>query len=443
MQTASKAPAIVTTSDLAAASPAELAAYRSQLNPQQRQALDAQMSAQRAQSNADFLMRSLLKRTTCPPVSGGISQAYTAGQQLIYNLPTVGSAFAKALLITVNVTVTLAAGTSAVYALNAGAPLTLFDNIEVQYDNAQVKLRPYILKYLKQLAGFQRPAPGAVIAGQKDTTVQNALYSAFPVAVGANTWSFVFRVPLNPIHEHSPAGLLPIMGEATKGQVFITCAPNAFGPDPILNTIVETGGTGGSLTSITGTVKAEVEYLDGTNLWSPTPLGLDLTGEPTAQYVIDTPLQPLTAGSTVRQKIYSLNQHYYVLATVVDGNQSSSFATIGNVLGFELDMDSAGQNKFWQYGQGTNLSVNDWYQNTRDMIGQDLDEGIFPLVAAPVAGQANPSNREGTQVLNMNVGGWPDVHHGWQLSTVGGVAGINPRVEIHLVSLNMAGLLRA
>jgi len=43
----------------------------------------------------------------------------------------------------------------------------------------------------------------------------------------------------------------------------------------------------------------------------------------------------------------------------------------------------------------------------------------------------------------MTPGGWSDVHHGYLLNSVGGLAGATPRVELHLVSLNPAGLLQA
>jgi len=415
------------------------AQYANQMTPEE---IAAQEADNRRSANALYLMKSIPKVAICYPTSGGVSQAYAAGQTLTYDFPTASGAFAKSLLITCTLTNTIA-GTGA-FALNAGAPYTLIDNIQILYNGTQARLRPYILKPLSQLRGFMNPAPSGVNAGQADAYVTTQLNSTLPVAVAANTWTFVFRLPLNALHELSPIGMLPIAGAGTKAQVLVQCASNALGNDPILNAVSVVGGAGNSST-ISGTIKVEAIYTDGVNMWEPNPVALALKGEPTAQYIIDTPLTPIAAGIVQRQRIQTLLQHYYVLATIVDGNQATKFATNANILGIELDQDSVGQNKFFAYGNvsSNNVSMNDFFEAIRTQYGQDLDEGIVPWVVAPGNNTQDPSNREGIMVLNMTPGGWSDVHHGYLLNSVGGLAGAIPRVELHLVSLNPAGLLQA
>ena len=71
------------------------------------------------------------------------------------------------------------------------------------------------------------------------------------------------------------------------------------------------------------------------------------------------------------------------------------------------------------------------------LLQQDMDEGLIPLIWGPIAEQADPDLREGVAYLDMTTAsGWTDYHAGVQLSTVGGVAGITPRLEVHAILLN-------
>lgn len=433
-------PAVLTPSQLAGLSPADRRAYFSSL-PQgdQARAMAAYAEARRI-ANAHYMAASIPKWAVCPPASGsGTTQNYAAGTTLLWNLPTAGGAFAQALLFTCNLTLTMAAGASALYAANAGAPYNLFSEVRVLYNGVQVRTHPIITKYMAALRGYDRARPSVALQNN-NATLDAALVGTTPVAVGANTWNFVFRLPLAVLHEAHPAGCLPMMGSGTQAQVALDCAPGALGADPLLFATAATTGTGQAVT-VTGTIKIEVIYFDGTNLYSPTPLKLDLDGEPTAQYYIDTPVTPLAAGVTTRQRIATLLQHYFVIAIVIDGQQSTTFSTIANLQGFELDEDSVGQNVLMRFGTGTNISINDYYEWIRYFFTQDLDQGVIVWVAGAQRGQTNPSNREGQQILNMVPGGWTDINHGYNLIAIQGVAGITARVQTYLVSANPAGLL--
>ena len=73
-------------------------------------------------------MRGSLERTAYCPVTGGsgASATYSAGNVLFFDLPVVGSAFATALLITYNITVTPTSSGTASYTANAAAPWNIF-----------------------------------------------------------------------------------------------------------------------------------------------------------------------------------------------------------------------------------------------------------------------------------------------------------------------------
>ena len=441
-------PQVLTVNSLAGMSPAQRAAYVNQFSDAQQRAAAAQDAADaRAQANADYLARCAPKTVLCPPTTGGLTGTYASGSVLVYNIPTGNGLFLRELVFTISLSFTAAAGTGATYAQTAGAPYNIFDNIEVLLNGAsQLKVKPYILKYWQQLRGYQRPAfgpDGPVIAGTQNTTVEGQLYSVPAITTGANTWTFLMRVPLADIHHHSAAGMIPAMGTSTPGQIRVTCSSTFLGVDPILNSVYSSGGTGNAITGLTGTVKCEAIAYDGTNFWSPANRYLDLEGEPTAQWIIDAVLQPLQATTVQRFKVTTLLQHYFLLAVVVDGNQSNKFAALTNVIAFGMDQDSVGQNRFFLFGQGTNQAIYDWYEQQRKRVGQDIDEGVFPFIVAPTYGQENPSNREGTMVLNMQPGGWTDCNLEFTVTSVGGVAGITPRIETYLYSLNPAGLVLA
>lgn len=108
-----------------------------------------------------------------------------------------------------------------------------------------------------------------------------------------------------------------------------------------------------------------------------------------------------------------------------------------------MDEDPVGQNRFWAYGQGTNQSIYDYYEYIRQYIGQDLDEGIFVMAAAPTINEANPSDQAGATTLNMLPGNWVAATHGWQVTSVNGITNAPARVETWLISRNPQGLLIA
>jgi hypothetical protein len=430
---------------IAALPPDQQAAVIGSLPAQQRGA--AQMSVQQAmqqalvRSNRNFMRKSVEKIAACQLASGsGTSATFSPGTTLTFNMPTIGSAYVKALLITYNISITPATGTAAAYAANAAAPFNIFSELDVNYNGAQIKTHPYVLKLLDQLRGFGRGAQNAVIGGNNNATIAAQIVGTTPLVVGsANVWQGKLLLPLNALGEDTVPGLLPIMGVGNQAQLKLTCVSSFLGFDPLINPVATTGGTGAAITVNSGTVTVDAIYLDGSNMDSNVGLTLSLAGEPTLQYFWDTPLNPLNQGLLQRQHISTLLEHWYTISIVIDGVQSSKFAAVTNLTQFEMSPDSVGQQKFVSYNVANNVVVYDYYDRIRRMTGQDLDEGVIIWVAAPTRGVIDPDNRAGNQVLNMRDGGYPATTHGYQVTAVSST-NFTPRVETFLLSMNYAGL---
>jgi hypothetical protein len=425
---------------------AQRQAYFASLPPAQRQAQLAAFQQVQMRMNSQYMTKTVRKISVCPQSSGGaLSQNWTAGAQLNFTIPSAQNAFCEGILVRLNMVADFAAGTSAVYAANAAAPYSLFDMLYVNYNGTQIKLRPYILREYDRMRGYlQRPWASAPLAGNAITSMTSYLTDGtVPITGADNAIDLEFYVPFNALHPQDARGLLPIMGGETIAQVQLTCAPQVLGVDPILNTWSAVSGSGHAVTFDSGTVKVYAVYRDGTTFDGPQLLGVDLSGMGTCQVNLDTPLTGITAATTYRQKIGILDKLYYVVLTIVDGEQSTIFSDIDNLSVIELSKDMVGSNVFWRYGTGTNLSVYEYFAQLRGMWGQDLSEGVMPIVYAPTANVASADALTGTQVLNTSVTGWTDVHYGVQLAAVGSVSGITPRVESHVFYVNSAGLIAA
>jgi hypothetical protein len=444
------APKVLTTPDVARMDAASRAAYFNSLPGDQKAVEMAKYQAYQSSLNRDYMRNTLRKKSVCPQSSGGaITQVYSAGATLPFTIPSAQNAFCEGIIIRLQLSVTLAAGTSAVYAETAGGVLNLIDNIIIQYNGTQSRFNPFILKHLARLSGYlQMTWPNAVLAGAHNTVTDTYLnQNASPLTTttgSAQTVNFEFYVPFNMLHPQDVRGLLPIMGGETTAQILITCAPQALGPDPVLHTWSVVSGTGHAVTFAgTSTVQVMAVYRDGTSFRSTQLQGIDLGGVGTTQTQLDVPLTGITASNIYRQKIAIMGPLYYVIATIIDGQQSNKFATEANMQVLEMDKDAVGANLFWKVGQGTNLSVQEYFDEIRYALGQDLDEGIWPLVYAPVYMEADASNLGGTNYLDTTINGWTDPHYGIQLAAIGGVANITPRVITHVVYVNPAGLVAA
>lgn len=391
--------------------------------------------------NRQFMELSIMKESVCQPASGqGITQNFSETSPLLsFQVPTQNNGYINGFWVRYNLNIPLAAGTGATYAPNLSAPLSLFSSIEVNYGGTVHKFDGYIQKYLQQLLGQSMPAiPYQVLVGENDATVESYLYSGQPVVAGStNTWSGAFFVPFNVLGDEDVRGLLPIQKGSTPCLINITCAKSIVGPEPTQNAIRVTGGTGGAEGAVTGTVSVYAQYRDGNSMTTNARLQPWLDKTPQLRLMKDVSLNNLVAGSLMYNNLSYNTLFPYVILTVVDGVQSSTYSQLSNLQIVGGYKSQAADSPFMAWGQGTNMSVLEYFTNyVRGSLMQDLDEGIIPLVLGPVYSQTNATNRKGRHYLNTSPqGGWPDFHYGVQVGAVGGVAGINPRVDCHVLML--------
>lgn len=446
-----QAPTALSGPQLAAMSPSARSQYFNSLPPSQQAAAQAAYQQSLFSMNRDYMKKTVRKKAICPPSSGsGLSQNYALGANLSFNAPTANNAFLEGFYVYLTLHVDLAAGTSAVYAATASRELALINEIDVLYNGTQFKFKPYILKPLRQIMGYlQTGWPGGVIVGGHNAETDAYLtQGVLPVTTGTNrAITFEFYVPLNILHPQDVRGLLPIDGASTTAQINIQCASQLLGNDPVLNAWYAVSGSGHAITFTSAgvnTVQVIAAYRDGTSMSSTASLPVNLAGLGTVQFQQDVSLTGITAGQTYRQKITLLEQHYYVMHTIIDGQQAANYSLESNITYLDFTTDSTGSNAFWKVGTGTNLSIQEWFNDIRDFLGQDLDEGIWPSVFAPVYMEPDSSNLNGSAVLNADPsrGGWTDVHYGIQLNSLAStLSGVTPRVETHLIYVNPQGLI--
>lgn len=413
-------------------------AYVSSLDPSVAPQYQAAMMSGIDAANRDFMLKTRSIRQICNQASGTAqSQAYAAGSLLSFVAPNVNNGYVRGFWLRVVTNVQLAAGTAALYSAAAAAPLNLFTDCEIIYGRTVHKFSPYILKQLAQLRGFlKQPFYNTVIGGQSNATLQGYRSSTpFTAAVGANNWTYEVYIPLNMIHPSDVRGLLPCYDNNVQVQINLQCAPLSMGGDAINNPVYMYSGTGGSAT-ITGTVVVEADIVDGRTITQVQQLRPTLDGLPSVRLMRDQPLNSLTSGNTIRNKISLVGQHAYYILTIVDALQNSKFASLTNLVELELGPDASGANLFTKYGSGTNMSVYEFYNELFNKIGQDMDEGIIPLVTGPIDNIADASLLEGHNFLNTTPNnGWINANYGVWLNSVGS-GGNGPRVEAHALYLS-------
>lgn len=444
------APRYMSGADLAAMSPTARQQYFSSLPAdRQRQAM-AEYQAALFQMNRDYMKRTVRKKAVCPPSSGsGLTQTYSAGANLSFNAPSANNAFIEGFFVRINLRVDFATGTSAVYAATAARELAVIREIQVLYNGTQFKFSPYILPDLRRIMGYQQPTwPDSVLVGNSNSPTSTYLtQGSLPVSGTNQTITLQFYVPMNLLHPADVRGLLPIDGASTVCQINLQCASQLLGNDSAQNVWYAVSGSGHAVTltaAQTQSVQVIAAYRDGTSMSTRDSLPINLAGLGTVQFQADAPLTSLTASQIYRQKITVLEQHYYCLHCIIDGQQATNYSLESNITYLELATDSTGSHTFWRVGTGTNLSVQEYFIDLRSLLGQDLAQGIWPTAYAPVYNEVDPSNLNGSHILNCDPSksGWTDVHYGVQFNSLAStLSGVTPRVETHLIWLNPQGLV--
>jgi hypothetical protein len=308
---------------------AQRRAYYQQIGPEQAKRKQQAVAKLQASENRRYMMLSTRQKAVAMGPVGALSQTYSAGTVLTYNAQPTINGYAEGAWIRCTLTGTLATGTSAVYAKNAGFPLTVFDRIQIMYNGVQHSFKPYILSSLVRMSGRGRSGiPLDVIAGQTVSTNDTYRDATQPISAGsANAWTFEFYVPFNLLGRNDARGVLPIMGGETQLQVVLTCAPsaNVMGNDPVNNLLAVSSGTGHTI-AVAGTVAVYIQYRNGLSYQSHRTLDLELSGLKTTQLVQDATLTGFSNATTYRQKVGLQGRMPIYLLTLIDGNQANKFA---------------------------------------------------------------------------------------------------------------------
>ncbi len=404
--------------------------------------------SQMKQANHLYMQQCQEKLAYCP-VTGGNGQfaTFTQNQTIFFDLPTLGSAYIKAFLITYSIVFTPASSGTASYATNAAWPWNLFSQIKLDYGSTQINTHPFFLKQLDILQGFSSGAQQVVLSGNNDIQITNQLCPVPPALTPGVAYTVTGKMllRLNVIGEDTVPGLLPANTVGNTPQLKLTCA-TLQGADPLYNPILGTNGNGTASISVsnTSTISVEAVYNDGSSMRTNVPYSLSLGVEPTLQYYWEPPLTPFNSGSSwQRKQITTLLEHWYAVAVIIDGRQSNTFLSgWDNLTAFAIGPDASGQNYFYGFNDGNNIPIWDFFDRyMRIPHGQDVELGVIPWVDAPSRGVTNPRNHHGSQVLNMlPQGGFVATNHSYQVGTVSTSNSITPRVEMFLVSMNPKGL---
>lgn len=422
------------------------------MKPEQQATVQAAL-AQQARMAANKYYLEVSERKIAPALTNGApTQAYNLNTPLTFNLTTALNGFCEGILLRYVINYTLAAGTSAVYALSASGVLGAIDTVEVRYNKSQHKIRPQDFKQLAlmgMLEDYMLPE-GVFGSGQSQAFLQNYLNSTMSVAVGAQSATVELFIPFNLLGYNDPRGLLPIIVGDTGIQVLVNTPLALFGGDPEYCSIYALSGTGHGLTAVSGTVEVSAVYRDGDCTMHPNKLPFDMSAVAgTFQMQIDNVLQPLIAGSPQRTKLTIMGQHYVVLLKVIDGLQSNVYANNSNIAYIETAKDGVGGNVFWKYGTQTNMDVREWLYLKRLDQKQDLDNGVIPIVSGPNIRQGDPHIRSNRTYLDNTRDGWPDWRYAVMPTTVGSGTITNagvaqpciPRIEASVFYINPTGLI--
>ena len=432
------------------------------MTPQEQASFRASIAlAQRKRANMMY-MQNTIRKLGVALTNGSPTQAYVLGTPLVFNMSTSLNGYMEGLVVRIVLNYTLAAGTSAVYALTAAGKLGIVDTIEIRYNKSQAKFRPLAVRQLSLLgdlpqwtilSGPSSGTPAEVLVGQQDSTLEGYANTAMSVSAAANQTILEFFMPLNLVHPSDARGLLPLMAGDTGIQVIINtpqsllfAGDTANTGDPILNSIYPVSGTGHAISAVSGTVQVEAVYRDGDTYSQLAKLPFDISLlEGTFQMQIDQVLNPLVANSFQRTKLNIMGKHYFVILLVVDGNQPNLLAARGNLNYVESGKDATGSNVFWKYGTQTNMSYYESELLLRLGRKQDLDPGAICMVDAPTTQEGQNTSL----VWDMNPGnfldntrnGWADWRYCISVGTVSSTLGANPRIEPHLYYVNPTGLV--
>lgn len=386
-----------------------------------------------ATANADYMARSRRFPVRAPLIGGNLSGVYSPGSTLQFIFGPTNNGWLDMIEIDLNIQITMATATAAA---NAGYPWNLIQGITVNLDGQISYVEPFFGCYLlPRLRRWEGAGVDTVLAGTAITAVNNFMYTApTTLAVGANNIRVRYRIPLNALHALDGSGLLPVQGTQDPVQINVIIPNTLIGVDPWNNPATSATGvatvTGVSTVTVYGWVR------DGRTLWAPGEvLPFYPNGLPQVSYDREPDVINLVANQIVRGQMTKILKLYYGVAVCIDGNSSAVFASDTNFNSFDLSADSSGNFKFLQYGL-ENIPMDLLWSDLRATFGQDWPTGVMPFVYAPESHLHDVDAGNGTNILNMMSGGWTSMYQGVNFATLGGVAGIQPRIHTCILGTN-------
>lgn len=386
-----------------------------------------------ATANSDYMARSRNFPVRMPLIGGNLNGPYAVGSTLNFILGPVNNGWLEAIELDVNLSLQVATAT---LVENKAFPWNLISAITVNLDGQISYIEPYFVYLMSRMQGYMKAGPDAVLAGTQNSGLQATMLTvpASPIALGAASVRFRLYIPLNALHPLDGSGMLPAQGTQDPVQVNVICPSALVGVDPFIHP----GSTATSVVTVNAgsTVTCYGWIRDGRTMWSPDEvLPFYPDGLPQVSYDKEPDIINLVAGSIVRGQLTKVLKIYYGVSCIIDGNSSTAFAANSNINSWDISGDSTGNFKLYQYGL-ENVPVDLLFEKIRRRFGQDFPEGVIPWVYAPQAKVPDPDNYNGTDILNMQAGGWTSLYQGVNLASIGGVAGIQPRVKTWILGTN-------
>jgi len=351
-------------------------------NTQQTQ---AQLAAQRAQDNMNFLANSFSTQKAMLAPGG---TAYVSGQQLTYTVPVMpGWAEKIRIFFNLTVTATLAGGT---IVANAGAPWNILSNIAVDFNGQNHRSTSgYWYKVLQQIIRGRLD-----IADSKSdnitTLCETLIAPGSTLSAGSNTLIGYIDIPLQ-LDPNDTAGLVPLGDSATPLTVRVTPTPSFVGADPLINPF---SATGSATVTVAGTVTACCYYRYAQSVHSPQI-------KPAAPYIgsfakmLETTTTIAQTGTPVITQLTQPYPHLRVMQAIVVPNSATVFSDITQLNSLKFDLDPMITMKDFSAQGGT---VPGKLIDQRELYHGDLDPGI--IVWDFIAG-SNPEQPNGMNTPNV------------------------------------------
>jgi hypothetical protein len=317
------------------------------------------------------------------------------GQVIDIELESVpGYAHEIVLSCLLNLDITVATG-GVVPSKSRFAPYNLFKSVEVSLGGGPFQRVSGVFYWLREMAmnpGFNplNTSPNDPSYVAADAVSVPALQATVGSTV-TNTWRFNLKIPLQAQHG-SPVGLLPFGNSSTKCRLRLTLPSQLYSSDQYASPIY--GGSGVSV-AITPTQTAQSWVAPNIKYFTEPSSGVSLP-TPTISSILNIQERSTSfvgAGALTPVKFPDPFHYLRLWHIIIDGTGAPNTEAITN---FELDLTPG----YPQFNYNTQASLQDYYNEMRDLYRQPLPEGVmvFDLWSG-----TDPKNPNGTQTIEGSI----------------------------------------